>query len=79
MSKVGPLLLFGITLVVGGIYWQLWEGSREYLDNILITDVYYTLMFWVWRMIPAIMIITGILCLISAGIIAQRQKAVMDY
>ena len=79
MSKVGPLLLFGVTLVVGGIYWMLWEGSREYLNNILVEDSYYTLIFWVWRMIPAILLISGMICLISAGIIVRQRKGVIEY
>ena len=78
MSKTGPLIIFGITLTVGGLYWSLWDASRSYLDNILIEDVYYELMYWGFRMIPAVMVIIGIMCLIAAGI-SMSQKEVVQY
>lgn len=76
-SKVAPLIVFGITFVVGGLYWAVWDGSRYLLDNILVEDVYYTWMYWGWRMIPAVLLIVGIMCLISAGINSRTQ--VVEY
>lgn len=77
MSRVGPIIVFIITIVAGGIYWATWEGCREYLDDLLIQDVYYELMFFVWRMIPAVLIFVGIMCLIVAGM--GRSKQVVEY
>lgn len=79
MSRVGPLVVFGLTLIAGGMYWMLWDGSRDFLDNILIADEYYTLMYWVWRVIPAIILFVGIMCLISAGIGIRRRKEMVEY
>ena len=76
MSKVIPLIVFGFTLIIGGLYWTLWDGSREYLNNILIEDAYYILMRHVWAWIPAILIFIGIMCLISAGISKTRETRV---
>jgi len=79
MSRVGPLVVFGLTLIVGGMYWMLWDGSRDFLDNILINDEYYILMYWVWRVIPAIILFVGIMCLISAGIGMRRRREMVEY
>jgi len=78
MGKAGPLIVFAITIVAGGIYWALWDACRSYLDNILVDDVYYQLMYWGFRAIPAILLIVGIMCLISAGI-ASRKGEVIEY
>jgi len=74
--RIIPLIVFGVTLVVGGLYWTLWDGARDFLNNILIEDSYYTLIFFVWRMIPAIIIMIGIMCLIAAGISKARERVV---
>ena len=74
MSRVVPVIIFGFTLVVGGMYWMLWDGSREYLDNILIEDVYYTFMYWGWRAIPVVIILVGIMCMISAAITSRNTN-----
>jgi len=77
LSRVGPLIVFGLTIIVGGIYWALWDASREYLDNILVEDIYYTLMYWGFRMIPAVLLIIAIICLINSAM--GRSKQVVEY
>jgi len=74
MSRVGPLIIFGVTLLVAGGYWTLWDASRGYLDNILIEDVYYELMYFGFRALPAIIMIVGIMCLISAGVSIRSSR-----
>lgn len=74
MSKVGPLIIFGLTLTVGGAYWALWDASRGYLDNVLIEDMYYELMYFGFRAIPAVILIVGIMCLISAGVSIRNNR-----
>lgn len=74
MSRVGPLVVFGLTFVVGGMFWALWDGSRSAFDSILVADEYYTLIFFIWRMIPVILLIVGIMCLVSAGIAKARER-----
>ena len=76
MSRVVPLLTFGLTLVVGGMLWSLWDGSREFLDSFIIEDAYYILIRHVWAWIPGILIIVGIMCLIAAGISKSRERVV---
>jgi len=76
MSRVLPLIGFGFTLVVGGMFWALWDGSRSYLDNLVIEDSYYILMRHVWAWIPAILLFIGMMCLISAGIAKARERRV---
>lgn len=79
MGKVGPLLVFGLALTVGGAYWALWDASREYLEDFVISDAYYELMYWGFRVIPAVLMIVGIMCLIAAGVAARGSKEVVEY
>jgi len=74
LSRVIPLIAFGLTIVVGGLYWALWDGSRSFIDQFVVNDVYYQLMIWVWGAIPAILIIVGILCLIAAGVSVSGNR-----
>jgi len=73
-SRVGPLIIFGLTLTVGGVYWALWDASRSYLDNIVIRDSYYELMYFGFRAIPAVLLIVGIMCLIAAGVNIHNSR-----
>jgi len=77
LSRVGPLIVFGLTIIAGGIYWALWDASREYLDSILVEDMYYTLMYWGFRMIPAVLLIIAIICLIASAM--GKSKQVVEY
>ena len=67
MSKILPFIGFGLTIVVAGIYWATWDACREYLDSLVLNDVYYTLMRTIWAWIPAIILIVAVMCLIVAG------------
>ena len=73
MSRAGPLIVFGLFLIVCGMYWNLWDGARSYLDNLVINDEYYQLMYWGWRIIPAVLVIMGIISLVSGGMSVQRE------
>jgi len=77
LSRVVPLVVFGITLFVGGLYWAVWDGSRSFIDFLVINDVYYELAFFIWRMLPVVMLIIGILCLILAGVSASGDRGVV--
>ena len=79
MSKVGPIIMFGFTIAVAGLYYAVWEGSRSYFNNLIINDIYYELIYWGWRMIPAVLLIVGIMCLIMAGISESGGKGVGEY
>jgi len=73
LSRAGPLIVFGLFLIVCGMYWNLWDGARSYLDNLVINDEYYQLMYWGWRIIPAVLVIMGIISLVSGGMSVQRE------
>jgi hypothetical protein len=79
MNKVGPLILFIVTLFVGGIYWATWEGARSYLDSFVIQNEYYILMSWGWRLVPAILLVISIICLIVAGLSGKTTQGAEDY
>ena len=76
LGKVIPLIAFGITVFLGGLYWHLWDDSRTYIDQFVVNNEYYTLMYWLWKMLPAVMIIIGLICLISAGVSASRGTVI---
>ena len=74
MSRVGPLIMFGIAIFVCGLYWALWDGARSYLDFIIVNDVYYELIAWLFQMIPAVLLFVGIICIIVGSIGAVRME-----
>ena len=74
MSRILPILGFGLTIVVGGFYWATWDACRGYLDSIVINDAYYTLMRHIWAWIPAILLIVAIMCLVLAGVRHNETK-----
>ena len=74
MGKVGPIIVFGVAIIICGIYWSMWEGSREYLNDYVVNDPYYALAYFLWDMIPIILILMGIMALVSAGLTSRRQK-----
>lgn len=76
MSKVVPLLMFGFGLVGIGMFWSLFDGLRYTIEQFVITDEYYVLMELGWDAIPLIALVCGLLCLISAGIVATRERYV---
>ena len=76
MSRVVPLLIVGITLFIGGLYWSLWNDASTYLDNFVVHDEYYELVSFIWRMIPAVLLFVGVICLILAGISAAQRTEV---
>jgi hypothetical protein len=78
LSRVVPLIAFGVALVVGGFYWAVWEGSRGYLEDFVIADEYYNLGLLIWRIIPIVIIGIGIMCLIAAGMGGRRETVVVE-
>lgn len=76
MSRVLPFLAFGMTMIVGGMYWMLWDDSRSYLDFLVVNDAYYELAYFLWRMIPIMLLIVGIIFLIVAGVNASKKEVI---
>lgn len=78
LSRAVPLIAFGVALIVGGLYWAVWNASRDYLVDFIIVDEYYTLILWLWRLIPIAIIVVGIMCLVAAGIGGRRETVVVE-
>jgi len=76
LSRVLPFLAFGMTMIVGGMYWMLWDDSRSYLDFLVVNDAYYELAYFLWRMIPIMLLIVGIIFLIVAGVNASKKEVI---
>jgi len=74
LGKILPVIGFGLTIVVGGIYWVTWDLCREYLDSLILDDIYYVLMRHIWAWIPAILLIVAVMCLIIAGTSSREHK-----
>jgi len=74
LGKILPVIGFGLTVVIGGVYWATWDGCRSYLDNLVLGGSYYMLIRHVWAWLPAILLICAILCLIIAGTNAREHK-----
>ena len=67
MSKIGPIVLIGFGLFVGGLYYHLWNDATEFLSDYILNDSYYQLINFVWDAIPVAMVIIGIIWLIKQG------------
>ena len=57
----------GLGLLVGGLYWHLWDDSSEYLNSFVVAGAYSDMVQLIWDMIPVILVILGVLCLVMAG------------
>ena len=79
MNRVAPLIVFIVTIIVGGMYWALWDDCQSYLATFVVHDVYYELMSWVFQLIPAIILVVAILCLILAGLGSRSGGEVIEY
>jgi len=72
------LIIFGVTIIIGGMYWALWDGTRSFISFLVLNDVYYELAFFIWRMIPIVMLFVGILCLIVSATSIRNEKVVYE-
>jgi len=90
MSKVIPLIGFGVGIMCVGFYWHLYndvfimEVSPYILSSytawgvIYSSDKYFDFMYMIWRLLPWICVIVGVMLLIVAGASASNsgQEAV---
>jgi hypothetical protein len=79
MNKVIPLLSFGIGLMCLGFYWHFYNDvltlhlapyflhSYTAFGVAYTHDKYFDFMYMIWRLIPWIFVIIGIVLLIAAG------------
>ena len=73
MSKIIPLISFGMGLIGIGAFWTTFDECRVFFRNIIVYDEYHTLMEFGFDVMPIIAIIMGIFCLISAGVMARTK------
>jgi hypothetical protein len=79
MSKVIPLIGFGVGLMCVGFYWHLYNDvfimaiSPYVLTSYTAwgvsysSDKYFDFMYMIWRLLPWVCVIVGVLLLIAAG------------
>lgn len=71
MSKVIPLIGFGVTLIGAGFFYHLFDDVIiNYIAPYMLTDIYQTGRNFLWDLIPWLVILIGIFCLIAAGIMS---------
>jgi len=78
LSKVVPLIMFGMGLIGAGAFWSVFNGVRYYFNPFEIEDSYFLLMELGWNAMPVIVILGGIMCLIAAAFSAARYRRVEE-
>jgi len=88
MSKVVPLIGFGVGIMVVGFYWHLYNdvflmfiqqyvlGSYTAWGVSYTHDKFFDFMYMVWRILPWICVFIGVVLLIAAGASASGGKSV---
>lgn len=74
MGKVMPILMIIFGLFVSGFYWHVWNDSIVYIEDYIIVDEYYTLIRFVWDIIPLIILFAGIVWLVAEGASGRRDE-----
>ena len=75
MGKVMPILMIIFGLFISGFYWHIWDDSIVYLEDYIINDVYYTMIRFVWDIIPVIILFAGIIWLVAQGVSSKGDEA----
>jgi len=79
MSKVAALIAFGVGLIGAGFFYQLYDDVIiRYLTPYIRPSIYNTGEAFLWDFIPWLVLFTGILCLIVAGILGRTSKGVKE-
>ena len=73
MSKILPLVAFGLGFLGAGAFFSLYDGAMPYLSSFVIEDKYYLFMESLWSVFPAIIMFIGIVFLIAAGVAASKN------
>ena len=76
MSSFIVFVSVGLGLLVGGIYWHLWDDSTVYLNSFIVVGAYYDLIQLFWDMIPVILVLLGVLCLVMAGRSSSQGRVI---
>ena len=72
MNRIIPLIGFGLGLITVGGFWSLYNDTLSYFDFLVMNDPYYEFMALIWKVMPLIFILIGIMCLIGAGVSATK-------
>ena len=73
MGKVMPILMIIFGLFVSGFYWHIWNDSIVYIEDYIIVDEYYTLIRFIWDILPIIILFVGIVWLVAQGVGGSKE------
>ena len=73
MGKVMPILMIIFGLFISGFYWHVWDDSIVYIEDYIINDVYYTMIRFVWDIIPIIILFAGVVWLVAQGVGSGKE------
>ena len=74
MGKIMPILMIIFGLFISGFYWHIWDDSIVYIDDYIINDVYYTMIRFVWDIIPVIILFAGVVWLVAQGVSSKGDE-----
>ena len=67
MTKFIVLVSVGLGLIVGGLYFHVWDDATEYLDDFMRDNSRNDAVQLLWDIIPVVLLLVGIICLIMGG------------
>jgi len=79
MGAVGKLAAFGVLMFAGGALWKLCEDSfnaymLKYVFNT--ADSTWLVSNMLWHAWPFVLMIIGILCLVTSGLMSRGSRSV---
>ena len=74
MGKIMPILMIIFGLFISGFYWHVWDDSIVYIEDYIINDVYYTMIRFVWDIIPIIILFAGVVWLVAQGVSGSSKE-----
>lgn len=78
MGKIIAIVILGIGLIGGGLFWKLLEDIIiAYLDPYIIYNDYWAGSDLTWHMVPWLLILVGILSLILSGLLGRATRTVI--
>jgi len=72
--RVIVLVSIGLGLIVGGLYWHVWDDSTEFIEDFIVPGSYSDTVQLFWNLIPIILLVLGVICLVMGGKGSSRRE-----
>jgi len=72
--RVIVLVSIGLGLIIGGLYWHIWDDSTTFIEDYKVSGSYSDTVQLFWDIIPVVLLLLGVICLIMGGRGSSRQE-----